>query len=622
MKKTKASVIILALSVLASMAACTTGSGKATITATPTPGGVKSSITATPTPGEVNVTATPTPATVAPAAEKKTPSIDFEDGSISFAKLYMGSPKSDASAMELADFNGSKALKVTNAKANLFTFVAFDVTALLGDKVKDVASVEVTLCGTDLNGAFNASSGNLIGWLGADLVSDSQKWSVYLKKTGAKAVTYKVPEGSSFTADNNIFMISLESNAAYLEDKANATLYIDDIVFLDKDGKTIAADSKAEFVGPEAFAPTTSDRANLYAVKNPVNFEGFVTNGGAWGQNGFEMPQEFIDALVPGSVIEIEYSSEDGSIWIVMPWAEAGWSRVAVGEAYINGGKTTAQITYEQIAAVCGEDKAAWGAMLQCEAQTAWEVYGIKVGTKADQIALQNAVVFPDFVTSGGGWGQNGFDIPQEIIDALVPGSVIEIEYTSEDGSMWIVMPDAAAGWSRCAMNEALCENGKAYITFEQIAAVCGDDKTTWGTRLQCEAQTAWEVYGIKVGKLVKVPAANKTTEFPDFVTSAGAWSQNGFEMPQEFIDALVPGSSIRIEFASEDNTMWIVMPDAAAGWSRCAMNEAVVKDGYAYISYEQIAAVCGADKTTWGSRLQCEAQSAWEVYSLAVISK
>ncbi len=622
MKKAKALVSILAFAMVVSTAACGVGGGNATVTATPTPGGVASSVTATPTPGAVDVTATPTP-TQAPVVEvKKTPSIDFEDGSMSFVALYEGSGKSDASTIEIADFNGSKALKVSNAKANLYSYVAFDVTALLGEKVKDIASIDVTLCGTDLNGEFNASSGKLTGWFGADLTAESQDWSVYLKNKGAKVCTFTVPEGQAFTTDNNIFMISLESNAKYIEDGENAIFYIDDIAFLDKNGNTIAADTKVAFVGPESFAPSTTDRANLYAVKNPVNFEGFVTSAGGWGQNGFDMPQEFVDALVPGSVIEIEYSSEDGTMWIVMPAATIGWSRVAQGQAYINGGKSIAQVTYEQIAAVCGEDKSTWGATLQCEAQTAWEVYSVKVGMKADQIALQNAVVFPDFVTSAGGWGQNGFDMPQEIIDALVPGSVIEIDYASEDGSMWIVMPAATVGWSRVAQGEALCENGKAYVTYEQIAAVCGEDKSAWGATLQCEAQTAWEVYGLKVGKLAKVPAANTVTEFPDFVTSAGGWGQAGFDMPQEIIDALVPGSAVRIEFASEDNTMWIVMPAAAAGWSRCAQGEAVIKDGYAYVTYEQIAAVCGEDKSTWGATLQCEAQTAWEVYSLAVINE
>ena len=42
--------------------------------------------------------------------------------------------------------------------------------------------------------------------------------------------------------------------------------------------------------------------------------------------------------------------------------------------------QTTAQITYEQIAAVVGEDVSTWGARMQCESSGAWSVYSVTVG--------------------------------------------------------------------------------------------------------------------------------------------------------------------------------------------------------------------------------------------------
>ena len=92
------------------------------------------------------------------------------------------------------------------------------------------------------------------------------------------------------------------------------------------------------------------------------------------------MPQAIVDALVPGSVVTINYESADGNIWLVMPWAAAGWSRVGNDGAAVTDGHT-AQITYEQIEAVCGEDKSTWGAMMQCEGSSDWTVYGVAVGT-------------------------------------------------------------------------------------------------------------------------------------------------------------------------------------------------------------------------------------------------
>ena len=107
------------------------------------------------------------------------------------------------------------------------------------------------------------------------------------------------------------------------------------------------------------------------------------------------------------------------------------------------------------------------------------------------------------------GWAQNGVAMPQEIIDALVPGSVVSISYSSENGDLWIVMNEAAAGWMRvgqgnadgsgsdsAAFNGSICQ-----ITYEQIAALCSDDVSTWGSTMQCEASGAWEVFSVTVGQ-------------------------------------------------------------------------------------------------------------------------
>ena len=49
--------------------------------------------------------------------------------------------------------------------------------------------------------------------------------------------------------------------------------------------------------------------------------------------------------------------------------------------AYINNSGNIAQITYEQLAALCGDDVSTWGARMQCESDSAWEVYGVWVST-------------------------------------------------------------------------------------------------------------------------------------------------------------------------------------------------------------------------------------------------
>ena len=46
------------------------------------------------------------------------------------------------------------------------------------------------------------------------------------------------------------------------------------------------------------------------------------------------------------------------------------------------------------------------------------------------------------------------------------------------------------------ATNGSVCQ-----VTYEQIAALCGEDVSTWGSTMQCESDTAWEVTSVAVGQ-------------------------------------------------------------------------------------------------------------------------
>ncbi len=542
-------------------------------------------------------------------------SITFADGNFAF----LGSdttynPAAKETIFSLTDRNGEKAVKIESADAGKL-YAGIQIDALLGDKLSEVKTVEFVI-ESEVGDTFTAASGNVVSYLGEENVLNSSAWSIYLEKNAVKKISYEFPDTA---VEGNALILTLEVNADSnsFDKEVPTALYLYSISFKDASGNVLAVDTTAEY----KTASNEVDRSNLLNCTSYVNFADFACTGDAWGQNGFDIPQEVLDALVPGTTLEIEFASEDNTMWLVFPDATIGWSRVAQGEAYINNSGTTAQIDYEQIAAILGEDKSAWGARLQCEAQTAWEVFSVKVGTVGTPKEFAKTVEFADFACTGDGWAQNGFDMPQEVIDALVPGSVVEVSFASEDNTMWLVFPGATVGWSRIAQGEAEISNGKAYITYEQIAAVVGEDKANWGTIMQCEAQTAWEVYSVAVGTLSE--ASNETyakaVDFADFACTGDGWAQNGFDMPQEIIDALVPGTVVEVTFTSEDNTMWLVFPGASIGWSRIAQGEAKITDGKAYITYEQIAAVLGEDKANWGTTMQCEAQTAWEVYSVSV---
>lgn len=302
-------------------------------------------------------------------------SIDFEDGVYGFVGIDKTvNPVADDSTLSVADFAGSKALKVeTNGKA---PYIGIQVDALLGDKASDVRSIEMSLGIENPDGQFNAVSGKIYAFLGAENERKDGDWSVYLETANPKTAVYELPDDMAF-GEGNYVVVSLETDNGKDAGATPAILYLDNIAFKDASGAVIAADTSAEF----ASAATGDDRSNLAGITGEVEFEGFATKGDGWAQDGFDMTEDIIAALVPGSVVEIAYTSENGDMWLVMPDAEAGWMRVGDGtngQAVTDGSK--AYIPYEMIAEYCGDDVSTWGARMQCEASGAWEVFGVKVG--------------------------------------------------------------------------------------------------------------------------------------------------------------------------------------------------------------------------------------------------
>lgn len=541
-------------------------------------------------------------------------SLDFEDGNAAFVSVYEGMANAASATVEVADYNGSKALKITNNDGKV-PYIAFDVLSLLGEKAADVFCVEMTMGIENPDGKFYACSGDMKLFVSGELSKMARPWSVYMEKKNPKVAPFFMV-GEEFSEDAPLMVLTLSVDNGAAKGAAPAVLYIDDIRFLDADGNVIPADSTAAFVEPEGFGGG-ADMSNLqYLGADAVELEGMAgLAAGAWSQDGVEMTEEFKAALVPGAVIEISYSSESGDMWIVLPDAAAGWTRIEQQTAITNLSHSTAQITFEQIAAVLGDDISAWGTRLQCEASGAWEVYGVKVGQPTGLKNLANKVSIDGFEKSGDAWGQDGVELTEEQWAMMKPGAVIEINYSSESGDMWIVLPWAEAGWTRIEQQTAACNGSICQISYEQIAAVLGDDVSKWGAMLQCEASGAWEVYGVSIASAEFIPTKGNVL-MDGFAPSGDAWGQDGLELTEEQIAMLVPGAVITIQYESDSGDMWIVMPDAAVGWSRIQQQTAACDGSVCQITYEQIAEVCGDDVSAWGARMQCEASGAWTVFA------
>ncbi|TAH69566.1 MAG: hypothetical protein EWM47_06625 [Anaerolineaceae bacterium] len=581
-----------------------------------------------------------------PLVEVKEASIDFEDGLYGFVALYTAPANADPSEFSIADFNGSKALRVTNM-AGKVPYLAIDISSLAGDKIADVKSITMDIGTEHPDGTFYATSGKIIAYSGEKRTESNDPWSVYLATKNPNAARAILDEGEEFIAGyQNMIILTLDTDNGATEGAGNASFYIDNIRLLDGSDNVIKADSTVAFAEPPGFSDV--DRVNLIAVKNEVEvWSG--DSGAAWGQgtgvNTLAQGGTLDPALITeDSVITIYFQSE-GDMWLVLQsWEDGapfGWQRVAdQGASIKNPSNTIAQITYNQLVKYCNtDDFVTYLSMLQCESDMEWSVSSVTIGQRSGIVELKNEVdIWTD--DSGDAWAQ-GTGI-QTLSDggpfdpALIqPGCIINIEYKS-DGNMWLVAVSGVEGspfsWQRIAdQGNSLTDGSTCQITYDQLVQYLGtDDFVTYLSKLQCESDMPWEVYRVSIGYPAGlVPVANEV-EIPEFAGDKGdAWSQGtGVQSLSDggtFDPALIqPGCIYTIDYAS-DGMMWVVMQSFKDGapysWQRVADQGVAADNGKrAQITYDQLVEYCKTDDfVTTLSQLQCESDMPWEVYKFTI---
>jgi len=597
-------------------------------------------------------TEVPVAGTVAEYSYDAGASITFGDEKTGFiAGDNTVNPAAKETLIELSERDGHPAIRAVSSDGGKI-YVGIAMGALLGSEVENAAVVEIGL-ETEVPGGFAATSGNLYAFVdGAQTRMQTESgatdsgWSVYLEDKNPKRIVKRIPSGMTekdylvLTLENTGRMTKDESGKE-TEDLSEIALYIHTISFKDADGNVLAVDTSARFM---TSADGGSDRSNLFGLTGATEV-GTPASNIAWKQSTIipDLSDPTVaELLVPGSVVEISYRAETGNLWVVLPGA-AEWSRVGVGDlsdvgeeySYMNATRNTMQVTYEQIAAVCGDDISGWGPRMEAESDGEWEVFSVKIGTAAPNYGMK------DFVVVGEGASEMGWkqaDIIPDLSDpavaeALVPGSVIELTYTSETGEIWIVLPDDGNRTRIGAGDEngaAVCDGNKCYIPFEMIAEAEGtEDITAWGTRMQAEASTAWEVFSVRIGTAAEYLPTNSQVVVTPGEAEGGAWEAADIiaDLTQEEIAAaFVPGSVLNIRYRSDGDVLWIVFPEAEepvavgiGGWGDGG-GEAICNGYFCQIPFETIAEVLGTeDVSAWGTKIQAQSNAEWEVTGVSI---
>lgn len=478
--------------------------------------------TATPT-ATVDPTEKPTPEPTEKPTPEPTPDvtvdvpagsiIDFEDGNYGFITLNTAPGDADESILEIVDVNGSKALKV-DVQNEKTPYLGFDVASLVGDRLVDIRSIEMTVYVEDPSGKFIACSGHIYAYSGEENLETADPWSVYLEDQNPKRIVGKLDKEEEYFvagAKNLFAMTKLSGNSGKASD-----FYIDDIVLRDANGEAIPVDTSVTFDAGLGYG--TIDWSNLTTIGGEIAFEGSNGTSSGWGQAVTLMTIKndggtFDPALLkPGTIINVYFTSDLAPELILQSWTEgayatAGWAQVAASA--VNDSNTVAQFTYEDmVAAFGGDDFVAYlDKLMVGDRDPKLTVSTVSIGT-----GMGSEVTIEGAMGKSSGWGQ-AVKLPTLKNDGgtfdpsfLTKGCVVSVYYKSDLPpelvlQSWTDGKYDESGWSKVAPSFINAEGNMAQFTYDDMVAAFGG--TDFATYLDCfivgDTDTALEVIKVTI---------------------------------------------------------------------------------------------------------------------------
>lgn len=464
-------------------------------------GSVDTPVTNTP----IATTIAPTPTAEPTAAPRITfetgMGIDFEDSKFDFIMMDTAPGDADGSELSIVDFNGSKALKVDVVEGGV-PYVGIDVASLVGDRITDVRTIKLEAGIEYSDGVFGAVSGYFYAYSGEGRTETQNPWSIYLEENNPTILSSTL-EGDAeyFVKDaKNFFVFALKTDARKETAKAKGSdgvkeagdLYIDNIVFLDADGKEIPVDTSAKFDRPEGYGE--ADMSNLTLVTSEQAVPGAIgeTTGG-WQQavtiqtlknDGGTFDPAWIK---PGCIVTVYYNSEVSPELVFQSWTDgkpetAKWAKVE--PSVVNNSNTVCQYTYDDIVAAFGtEDIATYlDAFNVGDRDAALKVSKVSIGmaSNGDEMVVPGAIG-----ETTGGWQQavtiqtikntdGSFDpawLKKDCIISVYYSSDVPPELVFQS---WTDGRPESAKWAKVA---ATTDNGSvATYSYEDIVASFGTE--------------------------------------------------------------------------------------------------------------------------------------------------
>jgi hypothetical protein len=185
--------------------------------------------------------------------------IDFSNGNIDFLMMHFKPFDSSPDArIELSEFAGAPAAKVTPA-GTARPYIAIDACSLLGDRIGDVAALEVVMAVENPDGSFYAVSGEIIAHSGANRRATTDSWSIFMANRNPATIKMELGSERMVSGAYNMFIIRriVDNALIYVDNEYHSgtasNIFITRIGFLDAAGNYLPVNADAGFNAPDGF---------------------------------------------------------------------------------------------------------------------------------------------------------------------------------------------------------------------------------------------------------------------------------------------------------------------------------------------------------------------------------
>jgi hypothetical protein len=285
--------------------------------------------------------------------------IDFSDGNIGFLMNHFRALEaSSETKVELSEFRGAPAVKITPAEDSSQVFLAIDAESLLGARISDLRRVEVHI-GIENPGEFAAVSGNIRARTAENVSGPVSTWNIFAETVNPRMISLDLPN-ALWAGDGNLIIIERLEDAAGTSRRTESNIFIMGIAFLDEGGNALPVDTSVTFNEPLGFNEVKLRNVHLHTINGNSAPSLYIQGWHSFGTLGADIVDYLSSDFNLALTFVVEFSEPpkgDVGLYWMGTFSNFVWVTDMPVIARANSGETRFEV---DLASTIGNDFARW----------------------------------------------------------------------------------------------------------------------------------------------------------------------------------------------------------------------------------------------------------------------